>query len=131
MSNKIFKLKPQVNKLSSNVKSSEGAVSFASNINMTVKKPDYNTAINKLNMNVLSRMLIQSRNYKKNISNSTLEIQDTNKVVETTVDIVQATVDTVQATVDTVQNSSSIINAADAVTGEFDLEPWPVNPNVE
>ena len=131
MSNKIFKLKPQVNKLSSNVQSSEGAVSFASNINMTVKKPDYNTAINKLNMNVLSRMLIQSRNYKKNISNSTLEIQDTNKVVETTVDIVQATVDTVQATVDTVQNSSSIINAADAVTGEFDLEPWPVNPNVE
>ena len=124
MSNKIFKLKPQVNKLSSNVQSSKGAVSFASNINMTVKKPDYNTAINKLNMNVLSRMLIQSRNYKKNISNSTLEIQDTNKVVETTVDIVQATVDTVQ-------NSSSVINAADAVTGEFDLEPWPVNQNVE
>jgi hypothetical protein len=130
MSNKIFKLKPQVNKLSSNVQSSEGAVSFASNINMTVKKTDYNTAINKLNMNVLSRMLIQSRNYKKNISNSTLDIQDTNKVVETTVDIVQATVDTVQATVETVQNSSSVINAADA-DGEFYLEPWPVDPDVE
>ena len=124
MSNKIFKLKPQVNKLSSNVQSSVGAVSFASNINMTVKKTDYNTAINKLNMNVLSRMLIQSRNYKKNISNSTLDIQDTNKVVENTVE-------TVLATVETVQNSSSVINAADAVTGEFDLEPWPVDPDVE
>ena len=124
MSNKIFKLKPQVNKLSSNVQSSVGAVSFASNINMTVKKTDYNTAINKLNMNVLSRMLIQSRNYKKNISNSTLDIQDTNKVVENKVE-------TVLATVETVQNSSSVINAADAVTGEFDLEPWPVDPDVE
>ena len=109
MSNKIFKLKPQVNKLSSNVQSSVGAVSFASNINMTVKKTDYNTAINKLNLIVLSRMLIQSRNYKKNISNSTLDIQDTNKVVENTVE-------TVLATVETVQNSSSVINAADAVT---------------
>jgi hypothetical protein len=117
VNNTIFKLKPQTTKLSSQLPSSVGAVSHNSvDMTMTVKKQDYANAINKLNSNILSRMLRNSRNYKKNISNSTLNIQDTNKSVQTTVSTIQ----------DTVQDAS-VSGAADPETGEFtDLEVWPV-----
>ena len=115
VNNTFFKLKPQTNKLSSKVPSSAGAVSHTSmDMNMTVKKPDYATAINKLNSNVLSRMLTSSRNYKLGIGISTLKIQAT-----------VATVETVQATVNTVQNTVSVSGSADGV-GNFDLLPWDV-----
>jgi hypothetical protein len=66
VNNTIFKLKPQTNKLSSKVPSSAGAISHNSmDMTMTLKKQDYTNAINKLNSNVLSRMLTNSRNYKK------------------------------------------------------------------
>ena len=108
-------LTPQVNRLSSKLPSSSGRVSFASDINMTVRKQDYTNAIHNINKNVLSRMLINSRNYKKNISNSTLSIKSTAKEVVT----VKETVDTVKETVDTVQETVSVTGAADILTGEF------------
>ena len=108
VNNTVFKLKPQTNKLSSKVPSSAGAVSHKSmDMTMTVKKQDYANAINKLNSNILSRMLTNSRNYKKNISNSTLSIKSTAKEVET-----------VKDTVDTFQETFSVTGAADE-TGEF------------
>ena len=114
VNNKFFKLKPQTNKLSSKVSSSVGAVSHNSmDMTMTVKKPDYATAINKLNGNVLSRMLVNSRNYKKNIGNSTLGIQDTNTVVQETV-----------ATV--LDTAASVSLTADYSNGEINAEPWPI-----
>lgn len=115
-------LTPQINRLSSKLPSSSGRVSFASDINMTVRKQDYNNAIHNINKNVLSRMLINSRNYKKNISNSTLSIKSTDKEVVT----VKETVATVQETVqETVQDTVSVTGAADILTGEFlDLLPW-------
>ena len=99
-------LTPQVNRLSSKLPSSSGPVSFASDINITVRKQDYTNAIHNINKNVLSRMLINSRNYKKNISNSTLSIKSTAKEV-----------DTVKETVDTVQETVSVTGAADILTG--------------
>lgn len=105
-------LTPQVNRLSSKLPSSSGPVSFASNINMTVRKQDYTNAINNINYNVLSRMLINSRNYKKNISNSTLSIKSTAKEV-----------DTVKETVNTVKETVSVTGAADILTGEFNNIP--------
>jgi len=122
VNNTVFKLKPQTNKLSSKVPSSAGAVSHTSmDMNMTVKKLDYANAINKFNSNILSRMLTNSRNYKKNIGNSTLGIRATVATIET----VQETVETVQETVDTVQNTVSVSGSADGV-GNFDLLPWDV-----
>jgi len=128
VNNTVFKLKPQTNKLSSKVQSSAGAVSHKSmDMTMTVKKPDYATAINKLNGNVLSRILVNSRNYKKNIGNSTLGIRDTNTVVQETVATVQETVATVQETVATVQSTVSVTESADVITGEFfNLSKWPI-----
>jgi hypothetical protein len=123
VNNTIFKLKQQTTKLSSKLPSSSGPVSFASDINMTVKKTDYTNAINNINYNVLSRMLINSRNYKKNISNSTLSIKSTANEVDTVKEIV----DTVQETVDTVQEIVSVTGAADILTGEFlNLVVWPI-----
>jgi hypothetical protein len=120
VNNTIFKLTHQTNKLSPKVQSSVGPVSYkAMDMTMTVRKQDYNNAINKINYNVLSRMLINSRNYKKNISNSTLGIRDTNIVVQETVATVQETVATVI--------DNSVTGAADGLTGEFTtLEVWPV-----
>lgn len=119
VNNKVFKLKPQTNKLSSNVQqSSAGAVSHKSmDMTMTVKKQDYSTYINKLNTNILSRMLVNSRNYKKNISNSTLGIQSTNVAVETAV----------ETALETVQSTVSVSEAADSLTGEFSkIVLWPI-----
>lgn len=117
--NKFFPLTYQVNRVSSKLPSSSGPVSFASDINMTVRKQDYTNAIHNINKNVLSRMLINSRNYKKNISNSTLGIRDTNIVV--------------QETVATVQETVSITGVVDPSTGQFNvvgdisnLAEWPV-----
>jgi methyl-accepting chemotaxis protein len=131
--NKFFPLTRQVNRLSSKLPSSSGPVSFASDINITVKKQDYANAINKFNSNILSRMLTNSRNYKKNISNSTLGIRDTNIVVQDTVATVQETVATVQETVATVQETVSITGVVDPLTGQFNvvgdisnLAEWPV-----
>jgi len=115
-------LTPQVNRLSSKLPSSSGRVSFASDINMTVRKQDYTNAIHNINKNVLSRMLINSRNYKKNISNSTLSIKSTAKEVVT----VKETVATVQETVATVQDTVSVTGAADLLTGELNMLPWDI-----
>lgn len=107
VNNTVFKLKPQTNKLSSKVPSSAGAISHNSmDMTMTVKKQDYANAINKLNSNILSRMLTNSRNYKKNISNSTLGIQET---VTTLLD-----------------TAASVSLTADSITGDINAEPWPV-----
>ena len=115
-------LTPQVNRLSSKLPSSSGRVSFASDINMTVRKQDYTNAIHNINKNVLSRMLINSRNYKKNISNSTLSTKSTAKEVVT----VKETVATVQETVATVQDTVSVTGAADLLTGELNMLPWDI-----
>ena len=115
VNNTIFKLKQQTTKLSSKLPSSFGPVSFASDINITVRKQDYTNAIHNINKNVLSRMLINSRNYKKNISNSTLSIKSTAKEV-----------DTVKETVDTVQETVSVTGAADILTGELNMLPWDI-----
>jgi hypothetical protein len=116
MANNIqMNLTPQVNRLSSNVPSSLGRVSFASDINMTVRKQDYTNAIHNIKTQVLSRMLINSRNIKKNISNSTLSIQSTNVAVQ----------ETVQTALETVQSTVSVFEAAHPTTGQFtDLEAW-------
>jgi hypothetical protein len=108
-------LTPQVNRLSSNVPSSLGRVSFAPNINMTVRKQDYTNAIHNIKIQVLSRMLINSRNIKKNIANSTLGIQSTNVAVETAV----------ETALETVQSTVSVSGTADPITGELDLLDWP------
>lgn len=114
VNNKVFKLKPQTNKLSSNFKSSAGAVSFAMDISMTVKKQDYNTYINNINTQILSHMLINSRNYKKNISNSHVNIQATNTVVK-------------EEVASAIITNISITESPNIVTGEYEqLQEWPI-----